>query len=97
MTSATPRRLWHRKSPPSHLAVEGQVTASAQSQALSALLFLYRYVLQIDLDESIAFVRAKKPRRLPTVLTKAEVQAVLRHLAGEYLLMAQLRTAVVYA
>ena len=35
-------------------------------------------------------MRAKKPRRLPTVLTKAEVQAVLRHLAGEYLLMAQL-------
>jgi integrase len=35
-------------------------------------------------------VRAKKPRRLPTVLTKAEVQALLRHLAGEYLLMAQL-------
>jgi integron integrase len=73
-----------------HLAVEGQVTASTQSQALSALLFLYRYVLQMDLDESIALVRAKKSSRLPTVLTKAEVQAVLRHLAGEYLLMAQL-------
>ncbi len=73
-----------------HLAVEGQVAASTQSQALSALLFLYRYALQIDLDESIALVRAKKSSRLPPVLTKAEGQAVLRHLAGEYLLMAQL-------
>ncbi len=73
-----------------HLAVERQVTASTQSQALSALLFLYRSVLQMALDESIALVRAKKPRRLPTVLTTAEVQAVVRHLAGEYLLMAQL-------
>jgi len=73
-----------------HLAVQGQVTASTQSQALSAQLFLYRSVLQMDLDESVALVRAKKSSRLPTVLTKAEVQAVLRHLAGEYLLMAQL-------
>jgi len=80
-----------------HLAVEGQVTASTQSQALSALLFLYRYVLQMDLDESIALVRAKKSSRLPTVLTKAEVQAVLRHLAGEYLLMASCCTVVVCA
>ena len=47
-------------------------------------------MLQIDLDESIALVRAKNPSCLPTVLTKAEVQAVLRHLAGEYLLMTQL-------
>ncbi len=73
-----------------HLAVEGRVAASTQTQALSALLFLYRSVLQIDLDETLALVRAKEPRRLPTVLTKADVQAVLRHLAGEYLLMAQL-------
>jgi integrase len=72
-----------------HYAIRTE-TASTQSQALSALLFLYRYVLQIDLDESIALVRARKPSRLPTVLTKAEVQAVLRYLAGEYLLMAEL-------
>ena len=73
-----------------HLAVDGRVAASTQTQALSAVLFLYRFVLQIELDGALDLVRAKKPRRLPVVLTKAEVQAVLLHLAREYLLMAQL-------
>ncbi len=72
------------------LAVEGRVAASTQTQALSALLFLYRFVLQIELDGTIDLVRAKKTRRLPVVLTKTEVQAVLQHLAGAYLVMAQL-------
>jgi site-specific recombinase XerD len=54
-----------------HLAVDQNVAASTQNQALSALLFLYREVLRIDLQEPIDAVRAKQPKRLPTVLTKA--------------------------
>ena len=73
-----------------YLAVEGRVAASTQTQALSAVLFFYRFVLQIELDGAIDLVRAKKPRRLPVVLTKAEVQAMFQHLAGEYRVMAQL-------
>jgi integron integrase len=73
-----------------HLAVHGRVSASTQGQALSALLFLYGKVLHLELDGPLPLIRAKKPERLPTVLSKAEVQAVLRHLAGDYLLMAQL-------
>jgi integron integrase len=60
-----------------HLAVEKQVSASTQNQAFSAVLFLYRQVLHQDLDGSINAVRAKPSRYLPTVLTKAEVRAVL--------------------
>lgn len=73
-----------------HLAVGEKVAASTQNQALSALLFLYRDVLGQDLDFSIQAVRARKPKRLPTVLTPEEVQAVLRHLTSIHLLMAQL-------
>ena len=60
-----------------HLAVEKQVSASTQNQAFSAVLFLYRQVLHQDLGSSINAVRAKPSRYLPTVLTKAEVRAVL--------------------
>ena len=73
-----------------HLAVEENVAASTQNQALSALLFLYRDVLGQDLDLSINAVRAKKPKRLPTVLTRQEVQHVFAHLTGLHLLIAQL-------
>jgi integron integrase len=73
-----------------HLAVQGRVMASTQSQALSALLFLYRDVLQKDIEGRIDLVRAKKPHHLPVVLTKTEVQAILRQLSGEHKLMAQL-------
>ncbi len=73
-----------------HLAVEAKVAASTQTQALSALLFLYREVLRLALDEPLAIVRAKKPQRLPVVLTRAEAQAVLRGLSGDYQLMAKL-------
>ncbi|MEW5769297.1 MAG: integron integrase [Pseudomonadota bacterium] len=59
------------------LAVERDVTASTQSQALSALLFLYREVLQSDLPWLSEVTRAKKPARLPTVLTRQEVRALL--------------------
>ena len=74
-----------------HLAVERHVAASTQTQAFSALLFLYREVLQQELDPlDLEAIRARKPRRLPTVLTKAEVQAVLRQMSGTQRLVAQL-------
>lgn len=73
-----------------HLAVQEQVAASTQNQALSALIFLYREVLRLDLDLHINAVRAKRPQRLPTVLTHAEVLQVLAYLSGTQQLMAQL-------
>jgi integron integrase len=66
----------------SSLAVTGQVAASTQNQALSALLFLYRQVLHQDLPWLDGVVRAKRPVRLPVVLTRDEVRAVLTHLRG---------------
>ena len=72
-----------------HLAVNENVAASTQNQALSALLFLYREVLHKDLGP-IDALRAKEPKRLPTVLTKEEVHCVLGHLSGTHLLMAKL-------
>ncbi len=74
----------------SHLAVERDVAASTQNQAFSALLFLYRDVLGITLDWLDGVVRAKRPKRLPVVLTRDEVTAVLRHLSGANLIAAML-------
>ena len=65
-----------------HLAVKENVAASTQNQALSALLFLYRYVLHQDLECQLEAVRAKRSRYLPTVLTKDEVRSVLRQVSG---------------
>ena len=73
-----------------HLALEDKVAASTQTQALSAILFLYRAVLQMDFDEPLLIVRARQPERLPIVLTRPEVQAVIRQLSGTYQLMAKL-------
>ena len=74
-----------------HLAVEENVAASTQTQAFSALLFLYRDVLRQELDPlDLESIRARKPKRLPTVLTKAEVQNVLRQMSGVQRLVAQL-------
>ena len=74
-----------------HLAVEENVAASTQTQAFSALHFLYRDVLRQELDPlDLESIRARKPKRLPTVLTKAEVQSVLRQLSGVQRLVAQL-------
>ena len=73
-----------------HLAVERNVAASTQNQALSALLFLYRHVLKKDLDGPIDSVHAKKPKRLPTVLTKQETFKVIGFLSGTQQLMAKL-------
>jgi integron integrase len=72
-----------------HLAVKENVAASTQNQALSALLFLYREVLHKDLGP-IDALRAQKPKRLPTVLTKDEVRKVIGNLSGTHRLMASL-------
>jgi len=74
----------------SHLATEGNVSASTQNQALSALLFLYREVLGIVLPWMDTMVRAKKPQRLPVVLNRSEVALVLERMEGTYSLMARL-------
>jgi integron integrase len=74
----------------SYLATERNIAASTQSQALSALLFLYREVLDKPVDWIDDVERAKKARRLPVVFNKEEAKAVLRHLRGEMWLMASL-------
>jgi len=73
-----------------HLAVAGKVSASTQNQAKSAILFLYREVLEIQLPWLDNVTQAKAPKRLPVVLTVAEVQAVLARLKGSHLLIASL-------
>jgi integron integrase len=73
-----------------HLAVEGHVAASTQSQALSAMLFLYQQVLKHDIGWLHDVVRAKQPQRLPVILTRGEVAAVLRHLSDTPWIMATL-------
>ena len=74
----------------SSLATHGNVSASTQNQALSALLFLYRDVLGQDLPWLDDVVRAKRTARLPVVLARGEVQAVIRQLRGTHRLMAVL-------
>jgi integron integrase len=74
----------------SSLAVEGKVSAGTQTQALSAILFLYRDVLHHDLGWLQNVVRAKAPQRLPVVMTRDEVASVLRHLDGPVWLVAAL-------
>jgi integron integrase len=71
------------------LAVRGHVAASTQNQALNALVFRYKQVLEIEL-ERIEAVRARRPKRLPVVLAPEEVQQVLAHSEGVFLLRAQL-------
>lgn len=65
-----------------HLAVDKHVSASTQNQALSAILFLYKRVLELDLDWIDNVVRAKRPKRLPVVLSKGEVNAILNAITG---------------
>ncbi|MGB9753719.1 phage integrase N-terminal SAM-like domain-containing protein [Roseiflexus castenholzii] len=72
------------------LAVEEEVAASTQNQALSALLFLYREVLPIERDADLSIPPAKRPQYLPAVLSRAEVRDVLAALSGTHQLMAQL-------
>jgi integrase len=73
-----------------HLAVAGNVSASTQNQALSAILFRYRHVLEIELPWLENVVRARVPVRVPVVLPPREVQALLAQLDGEFHLVAQL-------
>jgi integron integrase len=74
----------------SALAMEQRVAASTQNQALAALVFLYREVLGVELPWLQGLVRAKTPRRLPVVLTRAEVESLLAHMDGVPRLMATL-------
>lgn len=66
-----------------HLAVQAKVSASTQNQALSALLFLYRHVLRREVGELGDIIRARRPRRLPVVLSREEVRQVLDQLSGD--------------
>ena len=73
-----------------HLAVKRDVSASTQNQALAALLFLYKEVLKLDLPWLQGVVRAKKPKHLPVVLTRIEVDALLAQLQGDSWIVANL-------
>ena len=73
-----------------HLAVVAKVSASTQNQALQALLFLHRHVLGMDLPYLTNVTRALKPKRLPVVLSHAEVRALLAQLDGTTWLVANL-------
>jgi integron integrase len=73
-----------------HLAVHRKVSAATQNQALQALLFLYRHVLEIELPWLNEVTRASHPKRLPVVLDRGEVQALLAQLHGTPWLVANL-------
>lgn len=72
------------------LAVDGHVCADTQNQALNALLFFFRHVLMKEIGYMNGVVRAKRPQRLPVVLTREEVRAVLGCMTGRPQLMATL-------
>ncbi len=73
-----------------HLVVERKASASTQNQAVSGILFLYRYVLNIQLQGDILeFIRPKKGKRVPTVLSKDEAKAIISKMTGPYKLMVQ--------
>jgi len=74
----------------SYLAVERKVSASTQNQALNAIVFFYRHVLDRDIDGEIESVRARQSRRLPVVLTPREIEMIFREMAGVNRLMAML-------
>jgi integrase len=74
----------------SHLASDEGVAASTQNQAASAILFLYREVPALEIDYVAGVERAKRPARVPTVLTRAEVRRLLEGLRGTHHLMASL-------
>src|SRR3989338_4276414 len=73
-----------------HIAVKEKVSASTQNQALSALLFLYRHVIGREVGDLGKVIRARKPTRLPVVMTRDEVKAVLSNLSEDKWLMASL-------
>lgn len=73
-----------------YLAVQRRVSASTQNQALNALVFLYKHVLQKPLGNIGKTVRAQRPKLLPVVLTRDEVRAMFSNLTGPYWLIANL-------
>jgi len=73
-----------------YLAVRGNVSASTQRQALNAIIFLYRDVLDIPVEGDIEPVKAKRHRRLPVVMTQGEVKRVLDQILGTHTLMAKI-------
>jgi len=74
----------------SHLAINRNVAASTQNQAMHAILFLYREVLHQAMDEKLTPAITQKAKRLPTVLTREEVRRLMIHLNGTHQLMAKL-------
>jgi len=94
--------FFHNKRPPaemaeaeiaqflSNLATESHVSASTQNQALNAVLFLYRQVLRKDIGYVNGVVRANRPKRLPTVLTRQKMRSIFENLAGLEWVMAML-------
>lgn len=74
----------------SYLAVERQVAVSTQQQAFNALLFLFRHVLHVEIDGLEATIRSRRPRRLPAVLSRVDVQAVIGALSGWHRLIAMI-------
>ena len=73
-----------------YLATERNVAASTQNQALSAIMFLYKYVLQKDISLPSDLVRAARPNRLPTVLSHEEAMSVIGKMSGVTQLMVKL-------
>lgn len=73
-----------------HLAVDRQVAASTQNQALSAILFLYQKVLGHELDWLDSVTRAKRQKRLPVVLSRMEARQILAHIQGTNGIIARL-------
>jgi integron integrase len=73
-----------------HLAVRGGVAAATQNQALNALVFLYREVLGCDLEQGLEFERARRPKRLPVVLSQDEVKRLLAAVGPEFQLPVRL-------
>jgi len=74
----------------SHLAVKENVSVSTQRQALNAIIFLYRRVLDIPIDDVLEHSRSKRYSRIPVLLTQEEVKSVLGYMQGIHLLMAKL-------
>ncbi len=76
-TDITPEDVTHFLS---YLAVERKVAAATQNQALNALVFFYKYTLEVNIENSIDAVRARRRRRLPVVLTRSEIDQIFQHL-----------------
>ncbi|MBC2711604.1 MAG: phage integrase N-terminal SAM-like domain-containing protein [Desulfosarcina sp.] len=74
----------------SHLASANQVSAATQRQALNAIIFLYKQVLDIEINDKIAPLKAKRRPRLPVMMSTAVIRAVLKQMHGQHLLMAEL-------